>query len=276
MGATQGERLAHASVTHRSTVMDKSELYTTDFYAATRDWVASSAGVIVPLVLDLVKPQSVVDVGCGIGVFLRVFQSHGVRDLLGVDGAHVKSADLQIKPEMFRAVDLERPVAVERQFDLVVSLEVAEHIQPANAAQFVSSLTQLGKVVLFSAAIPFQGGVDHVNEQWPDYWAKLFAARGFRVVDCLRGQLWNDEAVYWHYRQNVLLFAADAALDANPALRLAYETNRTQPLSLVHPFFFLRAANPENRVLSELLALLPRAAFKAAKRRTLDKLTSLR
>jgi 2-polyprenyl-3-methyl-5-hydroxy-6-metoxy-1,4-benzoquinol methylase len=63
-----------------------------------------------------------------------------------------------------------QPLDLEKEFDLVVSLEVAEHLPASAADQFVNTLVKHGKKILFSAAIPGQGGQDHLNEQWPDYW----------------------------------------------------------------------------------------------------------
>jgi hypothetical protein len=95
---------------------------------------------------------------------------------------------------------------LEREFDLVLSLEVAEHLPEESAAGFSQSLARLGPIVLFSAAAPQQGGTGHLNEQWPSYWVRHFAQNGFTVVDCLRDRIWRDERIEWRYRQNLLLF----------------------------------------------------------------------
>lgn len=247
--------------------MDKGELYPAGFYTATEPWVKSSAEAIVPYVLELVGPRSVVDVGCGIGIFLREFKARGITEIRGVDGAHVEPSQLVIAPEEFFAADLQRPLSLGRSFDLVVSVEVGEHIPASCADTFVDSLTSLGPIVLFSAAIPFQHGVDHVNEQWPEYWAEKFAARGYEVIDCLRGALWHDARVREHYRQNLLLFANGPALAAKPALAAERERTRGRPLSIVHPYFFQRDADPNNYVLSQVLRWVPAAAKKALSRR---------
>ena len=65
-----------------------------------------------------------------------------------------------------------------RKFDLVLSLEVAEHLPSECAEAFVESLVNLGPVILFSAAIPYQGGENHVNEQWPEYWVGVLSGEG--------------------------------------------------------------------------------------------------
>src|SRR5881296_3388824 len=158
--------------------------YSDAFFHARMTASRRSAQEIVPLVLEFVHPERVIDVGCGLGTWLSVFQQCGIHDVWGVDGDYVNRKMLQIPEERFMAVDLTEHVVVKGQFDLVVSLEVAEHLPPECAEAFVASLTGLGPVVLFSAAIPFQRGTHHVNEQWPEYWAARFEKHGYVGIDC--------------------------------------------------------------------------------------------
>jgi SAM-dependent methyltransferase len=185
-----------------------SELYGEQFYQAIREGAARSAAVIVPMVIDLVHPESVVDVGCGTGAWLARFQQYGVRQIQGLENSTIGAHLADIDPSRIRRIDATRPFHLERTFDLVMSLEVAEHLPEECAAGFVSSLTGLGAVVLFSAAVPGQTGTGHINEQWPSYWVRHFADHEFTVVDCLRDRIWNDSRIEWWYRQNLLLFVA--------------------------------------------------------------------
>jgi hypothetical protein len=111
---------------------------------------------------------------------------------------------------------------------------VAEHLPAASAATFVSSLCRHGDAVLFSAAIPGQGGSYHVNEQWPSYWANLFRSEGYDCFDVLRHTLWRDASVEWWYRQNLLIFTTGSA---GERLRASGRQPVT-PLPLVHPSLF--------------------------------------
>jgi hypothetical protein len=70
--------------------------YTADFYRKHRDGARYSAETIVPIVLDLVQPRSVIDVGCGLGAWLAVFRDNGVEDVWGMDGPHVDARLLEI------------------------------------------------------------------------------------------------------------------------------------------------------------------------------------
>src|SRR5204862_3532668 len=138
-----------------------------------------SARAVVPLVMELVRPASVLDVGCGLGTWLAAFAEAGVADFLGMDGDYVDRAKLKIPAERFRAADLTNPPSPGRTFDLAVCLEVAEHLPEKASPRLVELLATAAPVVLFSAALPGQGGTRHINEQWPAFWQRLFAARGF-------------------------------------------------------------------------------------------------
>jgi SAM-dependent methyltransferase len=213
--------------------------YTDEFYQALQEGTRRSARAIVPLVLELIDPRSVIDVGCGIGIWLSVFKEYGVSDILGIDGDYVNREMLEIPAEQFLAYDLTEPLEIGRQFDLVVSLEVAEHLPSDSAGTFVDSLTRLGPVILFSAAIPFQGGTHHVNEQWPDYWVHHFQARGYLAIDPIRKHIWQNADVDFWYTQNSLIFVRQEDLDRYPLLREEAKHTREAQLSIVHPRLFL-------------------------------------
>ncbi len=184
-----------------------SQFYTKSFYEQMRDGSRQSAEIIVPLVLQLLTVRSVVDVGCGDGNWLAVFRKLGVQDIVGIDGDYVDRELLQIPQDDFLTFDLTKPFSLERVFDLAISLEVAEHLPVECAAPFVESLTRLASLVIFSAAIPFQGGNNHINEQWPDKWAEYFRQHNYVPIDFIRKRVWkNDDVEFW-YAQNTLLFA---------------------------------------------------------------------
>lgn len=192
----------------------------------------------MPLVVDLVSPRSVVDVGCGSGVWLEAFLEAGIDDICGIDGPWVEPSRLLFPPEFFRAHDLTQPIDLERRFDLAVSLEVGEHLPPDAAPELVASLTRAAPIVLFSAAIPGQRGAEHVNEQWPEYWVELFSQSGYVAVDAVRPEIWDDPNVAACYAQNTAIYCEAAALAANPKLRAAYVRAGERFPALVHPRLF--------------------------------------
>jgi SAM-dependent methyltransferase len=192
--------------------------YDLDYYRSSAlDPELRSPRIIAPIVISLVHPKSVVDVGCGVGHWLSEFRRLGVDRVLGLDGTHVDPEWLVIPKPLFRAVDLSRTLRIEEQFDLAVCLEVAEHLPKASAATLVESLVKLAPVVLFSCAIPMQGGTQHVNEQWPEYWRILFQKHDYRMLDLIRPAVWKNSEVKFWYRQNTFLYVAEALVAGKPA-----------------------------------------------------------
>lgn len=208
--------------------------YDSEYFELIEQQSTSSAEAVAPLLTELIEPASIVDVGCGTGTWLRAFAELGVEDFLGIDGEWVDRSALKIPAERFEVADLERAAAPPRRFDLVLSLEVAEHLRPTAAEGFVGLLTSLGPVVAFSAAIPGQGGSGHVNERWPSYWADLFAARGFVAFDPVRRLTWHDRRIAWWFRQNLVLFVEEGRREYP---RLGEPVEGEVP-SLVHPELF--------------------------------------
>jgi hypothetical protein len=227
--------------------LDARQAYPSEFYCLHRDGALRSAAVVVPLVIGMVHPSSVIDLGCGTGTWLSVFAANGVDDFLGVDGDHIERSLLDIPEANFLPFDLTRPLILDRKYDLAVSLEVAEHLPHSAADTFVESLTRASNVVLFSAAIPRQGGTGHVNEQWPDYWVERFEQKGFVAADALRPLVWNDPKVEVWYAQNSLIFVNRRNIPRYPALRTSVKATRNSYLAKVHPRLFAETAR-ENEV----------------------------
>lgn len=231
--------------------------YDSTFFLRHSSGSTESAKQILPPILDWTGARSLVDVGCGIGDWVRAALDLGVEDVLGIDGRYVDTDDLVIPGDRFLAADLAESLEVARRFDLVLSLEVAEHLPPARATSFVSDLCRLGDVVLFSAAVPGQGGQNHVNEQWQTFWAELFTRNGYEVFDVVRPRVWSDPRVAVWYRQNCFVAAHGAVC---PRLR---EIESDAILDCVHPELWRRNLGPR-----ELVRQLP-GSFAGALRRRL-------
>jgi hypothetical protein len=168
-----------------------------------------AAAKVAPLVLQITGPlQSVVDVGGGSGGWLREFSRAGVERVALIDAAVVEP-HLLIPRECFHPADLEKQLPELGRFDMACSLECAEHLSESRAEPLVEWLTSAADVVLFSAAIPGQGGHKHINEQFPVYWSDLFGKFNFVRRDVVRQHLLGDASIPWWYRQNLLLYVKE-------------------------------------------------------------------
>ena len=221
---------------------EKIDTYDNEFFKRILATSLPSANIIIPMAIELVKPKSVIDIGCGIGAFLSCFRENGIEDILGIDGDYVDLNNILIPRDKFSPYDLSKKYNVGRKFDLAVSLEVAEHIQKESAEVFIDNLVNLSDVILFSAAIPGQGGTSHVNEQWPTYWAEIFKKRGYYPVDCLRKKIWDKPEVSWWYKQNIMFFVKEECLN-NYGFEDQYIKKNFSQLSLVHPELWQLKAN---------------------------------
>lgn len=216
--------------------MVSNSAYGRSFYDDQASISQRSAAAVMPLLLDAVRPRSIVDVGCGAGTWLAVAADLGVDDLLGIDFGGGTPEQRRIRADQFLEHDLTEPIDLGRTFDLAMSLEVAEHLPALHAARFVATLVSLAPVVAFSAAIPGQGGTGHVNEQWQSYWVRHFATHSYRPHSLVRTGVWDDPDVAAYYAQNTIVFADPAWL----AERGVDWRELDDPVDVVHPRLYTR------------------------------------
>lgn len=220
--------------------MKNNKIYPPGFYAERHlRTVDAARRVVRPTIALLPSIESVVDFGCGVGSWLSVFKENGA-SVMGLDGPWVPEEYLSIPNESFRRCNLAEPIDLGRRYDLAISLEVAEHLPGTSASIFVENLVRHSDFILFSAAIPYQGGSGHINEQWPSYWCRLFLKQGYRPIDLIRLQIWHDEHIPYFYRQNICLYATENRLAdlsiGHELLNLLPEL----PMDIVHPERFYR------------------------------------
>lgn len=195
-----------------------SHQYDSEFMSYTDQSSRHSATVICKLLKDLLPIHSVLDIGCAKGTWLAIWADTGVETIRGVDGAYVDQSSLVIPKDRFTSADLSSELHLAETFDLVQSLEVAEHISSASADIFVDNLVRHSNgLILFSAAPPGQGGEFHVNEQPYDYWQSKFAHHGYQAIDCIRPQLQGQSKISFWYRYNTVLYAHKNKLSSLPA-----------------------------------------------------------
>lgn len=185
--------------------------YDEAFYRYIQQGAARSAQVIVPLLIHHLNIQSVLDVGCGAGAWLGEYDRLGIPTFTGVDGSYVKPDSLLISPSNFRPLDISEPFDLGRRYDLVQCLEVGEHIESSKSETLIANLVKHGDLVFFSAAVPGQGGENHINEQPYEFWRAIFAQHGYSPYDFFRPLLRGEKKVEGWYRRNVILYAATHA-----------------------------------------------------------------
>lgn len=190
--------------------------YDSQFLSYGRSVATRSAHVIVPILHEALRPTSILDLGCGRGAWLEVWKASGASEVLGVDGDYVDRSDLAVDESEFCARDLGGTIDLQRRFDLVESLEVAEHLPESRARGFVADLCRHGDTVLFGAAPPGQGGEQHINEQPYAYWRAFFDELGYTAFDFVRPQVASRRDVAPWYRYNTLLYVKREAIESLP------------------------------------------------------------
>lgn len=242
-------------------------MYLSHWHETHQEKTVYSAHKILQILGRISPLTSVLDLGCGHGDWLNAALEKGANDILGCDGAWTDQSRLKIPRENFRVVDLCQTLRLNRDFSLAICLEAAEHIPEAFAGNIVDSLTGHGDMVFFGAAIPYQGGYRHVNEQWPSWWRELFRARGFLSFDPIRRIVWDDPRVHFWYKQNPLLYIRETRADLISRASEAAVAG-AMPIDVVHPEKYESVASYREIALKPLIRALPRA--------TLNKLHAVR
>lgn len=194
--------------------------YDKDFFSKHDHISYKSAYSIVPILLDLIEINSVVDIGCGIGSWLKVFWDSGVKKIKGYDLSNLQKLDYLVPIENltlnFDFVSMDFPNDL--KCDILLCLEVVEHLPQKNSIDFIKKLTKISPIILFSAAIPGQSGDGHINEQLPSFWKEIFLRYDFIEIDFIKPLIWNNNEVAWWYRQNMTLYVDNTQLIHYPKL----------------------------------------------------------
>ena len=231
-------------------MVNKEIIYDQDFFNTTHDHL-SSARVILNILFKHYNPESIVDVGCGSGSWLKVAGEMGVNSLTGIDGKWLKKDMLISNNFELITHELETIIPVLPAYDLAISLEVAEHLPESRAESFIRDLCKLSKVVLFSASIPNQGGDNHINEQWQSYWYGLFRENNYLGFDIIRHQVWNDEQVKSWYKQNCLIYVHKDFIEIFNLV-----DNSKYPIDIVHKDIY--SLNPDKFKYLQIISSSPR------------------
>ncbi|MEQ8758109.1 MAG: methyltransferase domain-containing protein [Coleofasciculus sp. G1-WW12-02] len=210
--------------------------YNSNFFAAQKEGSYRSAKEYLAYFFSFYQPNSIVDFGCGTGTWLTAAHELGVKDLVGIDGGWIQDKKINEENICYKMINLEKPIKLDRKFDLAISLEVAEHLSEIRAKSFVSDICSAADLVIFGAAIKCQDGVNHINEQWQSYWVNIFREQNYECIDFFRGKFWNDKNVNKDYVQNTFLYMKRG--DERSQL---LSTQEIHPIyDVCHPIFFER------------------------------------
>lgn len=176
-------------------------MYDAEFYNRNYKFQKALADNLAQWIADKYNPQTIVDFGCGCGCFSGTIAKYSGGHVFGLNGDIPHNAEI----EVFQ-YDLSKQIETTIKNDLVISLEVAEHIPEESADIFIDNLTNAGDTILFSAAIPGQGGIGHVNEQHHFYWHKKLQERGYKCFDIIRPLIKDKKEVPFWYRNNIFLY----------------------------------------------------------------------
>lgn len=242
-------------------------MYDFNWHKSHGDKTSSSAAAVVGILSKSFQISSVLDIGCGDGRWLSAFKDNGARVTRGVDGPWTDQSRLLIDQSDFTLHNLEKPLSMDCQFDLAMSLEVAEHVAEEFADQFVKNMTTHADLVLFGAAVPYQGGFRHVNEQWPSYWAEKFARNGFRCFDLVRSLIWTRDDVFFWYKQNCLVYIRESREDLIYKAEASIIERETVPLpmDIAHPELYSNLASYRQIAFRPLLRELPKQVARKAR-----------
>jgi hypothetical protein len=222
-----------------------------------------AAQKIAPIIVDLIGiPESIVDLGGGAGGWLKAFKDTGTEKVYCIDHPSIKPEELLISQEDFIPYDLSKEMPSPIKCDLAISTEFAEHIDKSKSKDVVNFLTQSSSIVLFSAAIPGQVGIGHINEQRPDFWKRLYEERGYERIDVIRPKIIFDKTIPVWFRQNLYLYVDKNIIDRT----MLSSVNLFIPddFELVHTEIFEKL---KTRKLSDVIREIVPSASRALKYR---------
>jgi len=177
-----------------------------------------AASKICPKLTEIIGvPQSVIDLGGGAGSWCQAFKQIGSSRVCCIDHPSVlTSGRLLIDETEFIPADISKELPPIKPCDLAISTEFCEHIAKSRSEILVDFLTKSSKIVLFSAAIPRQGGIGHINEQRPNFWQALFLERGYQRIDAIRPLILSDSTIPAYLRQNLYLYVESKMVEKIP------------------------------------------------------------
>lgn len=191
----------------------------------------------------------------------------GAKEAIGMDGSWNSQEQMLDQKIHFKSLDFDKLDGNSpfRRTDLVISMEVAEHLKPESSEEFVHALTRISDVVLFSAAFVGQGGQNHINERKHSDWAGLFISHNFFPFDLFRTELWSDRRLEICYRQNAFLYVKkDTYLWGELTKNSIRPINKIDFMDCIHPELY--AIRTRRKTASERMRKLIPNLLKSLKK----------
>lgn len=187
-------------------------IYDARFFENIIKLESQRAREVVGILIKYFHPESVIDIGCGPGIYLKEFILKGV-EILGYDGSPA-AAEKSLVGDKIKLHDLCQPLKLDRRFDLCLCIEVAEHLPFNCAKNLINILINLSSIIVFTAATPGQGpkSMGHINEQPHEFWIDLFQKKQFiyqkKLSEKIRKEMGLKNVVWWIVK-NLMIFKND-------------------------------------------------------------------
>jgi len=187
----------------------ETHIYDEKFFKNTIKLDGESAKEAVNILIKHFHPQTVIDIGCGAGIYLKEFSAQGVK-ILGYDGSPAAQKESLVGDKILLH-DLCQPLEIKEKFDLCLCFEVAEHLEESCAPTLLNTLTRLSDTLIFTAATPGQGprSIGHINEQPHEYWINKFRDKNFlleeKLAEAIRAEMTEKKVVWW-ITKNLMIF----------------------------------------------------------------------
>ena len=205
-------------------------MYDKRYYQSLRSHSYGSATKIIGYLTSFLDVSTVIDFGCGMGTWCLAARELGINKIIGIDQNPYNSEYMLISSDQYLQKDLRNTIDLDMSACIVISVEVVEHIEEEYGEIFVENLCRHSDIILFSAAIPHQGGEGHVNEKPCSYWSKIFASKGYCYIDCIRPAFWDDNDVAVWYKNNCILYVKDSVYPS-----IYPKVSICPPIDIVHP-----------------------------------------
>lgn len=211
-------------------------MYDKAYYKRHEKGSYQSALILLNYLKDFLKINSIIDFGCGMGTWGKAAKDIGITNYIGVDQHYYNDKYMVIEKNSYIQHDLRNKFFVQRSFDLAISVEVAEHIDSVYENTFIENICNSSDIILFSAALPEQGGTGHINERPCSYWNSKFDALGYVLIDCIRPFFWNNKNIEIWYRNNCTLYIKKEKFDTIKS----YIPQSSFPIDIIHPEMLTR------------------------------------